>query len=107
MSEPQFVDGKVVGQLEGDVFFQRIYSKHIYRRFNAKGIDLGLFKQLRGKCRLWRIHFEDTGQEISIPYDRIALSGFEHDPGGGVPRQIMVKLRYFDEEKPACQRRML
>lgn len=107
MSEPQFVDGKVVGDLDKGVFFQRIYTKHIYRRFNAKGIDKRLHQALRGKCRLWRLEFEDTKQVIEIAYDRIALSGFEFNPGGGIPAQIMVKLQYFDELKPVSQRRMI
>ena len=107
MSEPQFVDGKVVGQLDNGVFFQRIQTRHIYRRFNAKGIDKRLHQALKGKCREWRLEFEDTKQVISIPYDRIAISGFEHNPGGGIPIQIMVKLQYFDEIKPSSQRRLI
>lgn len=108
MGEPQFVDGKVVGQLEVGVFTQVIYTRHIYRRYNAKGIDTRLLKVLKGKgCYKWRLVFGDTKQVVSIPLARIELSGFPHDVGGGVAEQILVRLEFFDEEKPATQRRML
>lgn len=67
MSEIQFVNGKVVGQLENGVFFQRIFTKHIYRAMNAKGIDVNLHRVLRGKCRIWRLEFDDTKQVLEIP----------------------------------------
>ncbi len=107
MSEAQFVDGEVVGHLDNGVFFQRISERHIYRRFNSKGMDSRLYLALKGKCHKWRLEFEDTKRVIEIGYDRIALSGFECDPGGGLPRQIMVKLEYFDELLPASQKRLL
>ncbi len=107
MGEPQFVDGHVVGQLENGVFFQRMQSRHIYRRYNAKGIDKHLYYSLKGKCQEWRLEFEDTKQVISIPYNRIGLSGFTHRVGGGVEIQILVPLQLFDEIRPACQRRMI
>lgn len=107
MGEPQFVDGKVVGELDLGVFTQVIYSRHIYRRFNAKGMDKRLHRALRGRCHRWRLVFGDTKRVISIPYDRIELSGFTHNVGGGVPEQILVPLEYFDEERPVAQKRML
>ena len=107
MGEAQFVDGNVAGQLEHGVFEQIIYSKHIYRRFNAKGIDCRLHRALKGKCNKWRLTFGDTKQVLSIPYDRIARSGQEFSPGGGIAKQIMVRLDLFDEEKPISQIRMI
>lgn len=107
MSEPQFVDGRVVGQLDKGIFFQRIQARHIYRRYNAKGIDQRLHRALKGKCWAWRLEFEDTKQVIQIPYDRIELSGFNHDVGGGIPSQILVPLNLFDELKPVSQKRMI
>jgi hypothetical protein len=107
VGEPQFVDGQVVGTLENGVFEQVIYSAHIYRRFQAKGMDVHLHQALQGKCRLWRLRFGDTGQVISIPFERIEQAGFIFSPGKGSGRQIMVKLKLFDEETPVMQRRMI
>ncbi len=107
MGEPQFVEGKVVGELDRGVFTQRIYTRHIYRRLNAKGMDTRLHQALRGKCRLWRLIFGDTGQVLSIPYGRIEVSGTRADPRGGMVEQIFVPLQYFDKERDATQRRMI
>ena len=105
MSEPQFVNGRVVGSLENGVFFQRVQRRHIYRVLNAKGIDLGLYKQLRGKCRLWRIEFEDH-QTLEIELKRVEISG-KIRPIKGAGLQWMVPLKYFDELTPATQKRLL
>ena len=107
MGEPQFVNSKVVGTLENGVFEQVIYSAHIYRRFQAKGLDIHLHRALQGKCRLWRLRFGDTGRILSIPFERIEQSGFLFSPGKCSGRQIMVKLELFDEEKPVMQRRLI
>ncbi len=80
MGEPQFIEGKVVGDLDLGVFTQRIFTRHIYRLLNAKGMDVRLHRALRGKCRLWRLEFGDTHQVISIPYARIELSGVRKKP---------------------------
>lgn len=105
MSEPQFVNGKVVGQLENGVFFQRVQRRHIYRVMNAKGMDVGLHRGLRGKCRIWRIEFEDH-QTLEIEHKRIEISG-KIRPIKGAGIQWVVPLQYFDEQKPATQRRMI
>ena len=105
MSEPQFVNGKVVGQLDKGVFFQRVQHRHIYRVLNAKGMDVGLHRQLRGKCQLWRIEFDDH-QVLEIEYKRIEISGkLRPIPGAGM--QWMVRLDLFDELTSATQRRMI
>ncbi len=106
MGEPQFIEGKVVGDLDLGVFTQRIFTRHIYRLLNAKGMDVRLHRALRGKCRLWRLIFGDTNQIINIPYSRIELSGTRKTPKGLV-EQIFVPLQYFDEERAATQKRML
>ncbi len=106
MSEAQFVNGRVVGQLDNGVFFQRIQSRHIYRATNSKGMDVGLYQQLRGKCRTWRLEFEDTKRVIEIAYERIEISG-KLRPVTGAGVQWMVRLDYFDEIVPATQRRMI
>jgi hypothetical protein len=106
MGEPLFVNGRVVGTLEGGIFEQRISSAHIYRRFQAKGIDRTLHRELRGRCQLWRLRFGDTGQVLSIPFARIEQVGFSFAPPKA-GRQIMVKLEFFDEEAEVMQRRMI
>jgi len=106
MSEPMFVDGRVVGQLDFGVFFQRISTRHIYRAMNAKGMDVNLHRALRGKCWKWRLEFEDTKRVIEIDYDRIEISG-KLIPVVGVGLQWMVRLDLFDELMPATQRRMI
>lgn len=107
MGEPLFVNGRVVGTLEGGVFEQRISSAHIYRRYQAKGIDQVLHRELRGRCQLWRLRFGDTGQVLSIPFARIEQVGFPIAPGGGAGRQIMVKVGLFDEERAGTQLRLV
>lgn len=106
MGEPQFIEGRVVGDLDQGVFTQQIFTRHIYRLLNAKGMDVRLHRALRGKCRLWRLIFGDTHQIINIPYPRIELSGTRRKPKGLVD-QIFVPLHLFDEEKPATQKRMI
>ena len=107
MSEPQFVDGRVVGTLDGGVFEQNVLPHHIYRRFMAKGIDYQLYRSLKGRCRLWRLRITNTGQVLTIPFGRIEQAGFPFQPGRGSGRQIMVKLEFFDEDVVGAQRRLL
>jgi hypothetical protein len=106
MGEPLFVNGRVVGTLERGIFEQRISSAHIYRRFQAKGIDRTLHRELRGRCQLWRLRFGDTGQVLSIPFARIEQVGFPFAPPKA-GRQIMVKLEFFDEERAGAQLRLV
>jgi len=106
MGEPLFVNGQVVGTLERGVFEQRISSKHIYCRYQAKGIDQVLHRELRGRCQLWRLRFGDTGRVLSIPFARIEQVGFPIAlPKAG--RQYMVKLEFFDEEREESQMRLI
>lgn len=103
---PVFVDNRVVGSEEDGVFVQRITQKHIFIQENAKGIDVSLFQRLKNSCHTWRLVFKDTGQVLSIPFDKIEIVGNEREiPGAG--RQIMVKLEDFNEDKPAVQKRLL
>lgn len=104
--ERQFVGNKVVGSLENRIFYQLITTKHIYRRYQAKGMDTILHRMLKGKCYLWRLKFEDTGQVLSIPFDKIQKVGFEVTTKGA-GKQIMVRLKDFDEETKRPQRQLL
>ena len=104
--ERQFVGNKVVGLLENRVFYQLITTRHIYRRYQAKGMDAILHRTLQGKCYLWRLKFEDTGQVLSIPFDKIQKVGFEVTTKGS-GRQIMVRLKDFEEETKPLQRQLL
>lgn len=105
MSEPVFVDGVVVGYSEKGVFWQRITERHIFRQYNAKGIDANLFERLRRVCHTWRLVFRDTKQVLSVPFDKIEVVGIKTDTGAG--RQILVKLEDFNEEQVAMQKRLL
>lgn len=106
MGVPLFVNGQVVGTLEGGVFEQRISSRHIFRRYQAKGIDQVLHRELKGRCQKWRLIFGDTGQVLSIPFARIEQAGFPFAPPKA-GRQIMVKLEFFDEERAETQMRLV
>lgn len=106
MPEIQFVNGKVVGTLENGVFYQLINRRHIYRRYGAKGMDKTLHRSLRGKCRAWRLEFEDTRQVLEIKFEHIEQFGFEAD-SGGAGKQIFVRLTDFEEIKPIMQRRLI
>lgn len=103
--ERQFVNNKVVGFLESRVFYQLITTRHIYRRYQAKGMDTILHRTLKGKCYLWRLKFEDTGQVLSIPFDKIQKVGFEVTTKGA-GKQIMVKLKDFEEETKPLQKQL-
>lgn len=105
---PVFCDNRVIGSFENGVFFQVMHSRSIYRRFNAKGMDWRVHQWLKSKgCRKWRIEFRDTKRVLEIPFERIEISGFLHDVGGGIAKQWLVNLDLFDELQPAMQRRMI
>lgn len=104
--ERQFVGNKVVGFLENGIFYQLITSRHIFRRYQAKGMDPILHRTLKGKCYLWQLTFEDTKQVLSIPFDKIEKVGFEVNTKGA-GKQIMVKLKYFEEETKPLQKQLL
>ena len=106
MAEVQFINGRVVGSLENGVFYQKINSRHIYRRYGAKGMDKDLYRSLRGKCRIWRLEFEDTGQILEIAFQQIEQFGWTAD-SKGAGTQIFVRFKDFEEIKPVMQRRMI
>ncbi|MBA7623782.1 hypothetical protein ES703_31181 [subsurface metagenome] len=100
--EPVFVDKMVVGYIEDGAFCQRVTDKHIFRQYNAKGIDANLFRRLRGSCHTWRLIFKKTGQVLSIPLEKIEAVGWETDTGAG--KQLLVKLTDFNEDRPVIQK---
>ena len=104
--KPMFVGNRVVGALEDGVFEQVITYRHVYRRELAKGMDINLHRALKGQCRIWKLIFRDTGEVLTIPFERIELSGYKVK-AGGVGEQWMVKLEYFDRIKVGAQRRMV
>jgi len=105
MSEPVYLDNRVIGKLEGDAFVQRITRRHIYKRYAAKGMDLSIYWMLKGTCRYWKLVFTDSGEELTIPFHQIATVGFEVSTGVG--KQLMVKLKDFGGIKPLEQARMM
>ena len=107
MSEPVFVDGTVVGQLDDGVFKQVIYPRHIYRVRNAKGMDVGLYESLKGRCSRWMLTFGDTLKVLSIPFPDIEIFGKKMKPGKNMEPQYMVPLTKFNQEQTELQRRMM
>ena len=103
--EPVFVDATVVGRLRDGVFEQRITHRHIYRLYNAKGIDLGLYRQLEGRCHTWRLIFKDTAEVLSIPFADISKLAILQDTGAGP--QYLVDLKHFTQDQPALQSRLI
>jgi len=107
-AEAQFVAGKVVGFLEEGIFTQRVGARHIFRRYNAKGMDPDLYKTLRMKrCHTWRLEL-DTGEVLTLPLNNVVRFGIEVNTHGA-GKQIMVPLRYFtqEDERSACQGTLL
>ena len=104
--EPVFLNGVVIGFYSNDFFTQHITWRHIFHRYNAKGMDLSLYRALKVRyCEFWRLHFKDTGQVLIIPFDDIEKLGFETDTGAGV--QLLVKLEHFAESRPQIQSHLL
>ena len=103
--EPLYVNATVVGFLRDGVFEQRITRRHIFRLYNAKGIDLGLYRQLEGRCHTWRLIFKDTAEVLSIPFADIPKLGILQDTGAGP--QYLVALNHFTQDQPALQSRLI
>lgn len=103
--EPVFVERKVVGQLFNGVFVQRVTDRHIFRQYNAKGIDVDLHHRLKPLCHTWRLVFKDTKRIISIPFEKIEKVGLRYGTGAG--QQFLVGLDEFAEEQPALQPRLV
>lgn len=96
-----FVDNKVIGEVIDGIFVQRIYERHIFREYNAKGIDTNVHARLAGRCKAWRLEFKDTKQVLTIPFEKIAMVGKIVATGAGA--QYLVKLTDFNEKRPAIQ----
>lgn len=105
MEELVFVNGKRIGKIIDGIFPQFISDRHIFRELNAKGMDINLHAALRGKCQVWQLHHEKTGQVLSILFDKIRQVGIKKDTGAGV--QYMVPLAEFNEERPVVQARLI
>jgi len=106
MGEAQFVDKRVVGFLDNRVFHQDITARHIFRQYQAKGMDMSLYRALKGKnCKIWELRFQDTKQVLAISFDQMEKVGFEVNTGSG--KQMMVRLKEFSEKEEAKQRHLL
>lgn len=104
--EAQLVNNRVVGFLDNRMLRQNITGRHIYRRYQGKGMDISLYQALKGKnCKFWQLQFQDTKQVLSIHFADIEKVGFEINTGSG--KQMMVRLKDFREEEAAKQRYLL
>jgi len=99
---PIYVNGRRLGDVVDGVWEQKITDRHIYREFNAKGMDINLHSALRGKCELWRLIHKKTGQVLSIPFEKIEAVAIKKDTGAGV--QLLVPLSEFNEDRPVLQK---
>lgn len=100
-----FVDKRVVGKKEDGTFLQRVSTRHIYRLFNAKGIDANLYQRLKIEgIHTWKLIFKETYQVLSISFEKIDIVGFSVPACG---EQIMVKLADFNEDQKPLQEKLL
>ena len=106
MSEPIFLNARVVGSLENGVFTQSITDQHIFHKYNAKAMDLALYRTLQAKeCLCWRLEFKYTGQVLSISFARIGEVGRLEEING--VKQVFVRLDQFDEDVPVLQTKLM
>lgn len=97
MKELIYVDGKPVGTLADSVFTQRCTERSIFKQYNAKGMDVSVYRRLQGYCHTWQLIFTDTRLTLSIPFLKIATVGEIRQTGAG--RQYLVKLSDFTESQ--------
>lgn len=99
-----FVDGKVIGRLEGGIFLQKTEERHIFRQNNTKGLDVNVWQRLNGRCTTWRLDFKDTKQVLSIPFEKISQVGKITSTGAGA--QYLVHLDDFNEDQVVLQEKL-
>jgi hypothetical protein len=100
-----FVDKKVIGRIERGFFTQRITNNHIFRIFNAKGIDVNVYERLKNECHSWRLIHKQTKQILSIPFSKIPIVAERRPTGSGI--QYLVRLSDFNEDQPVLQAALL
>jgi len=103
--EKVFVKDRFIGLVSDGIFPQNITDRHIYRRLNAKGMDLDLHQTLKGRCHTWRLTHMKTGKVLEIDFNKIEIVGQRVD-FGQIGRQYMVPLSEFTEARPEIQRRL-
>lgn len=101
-NELVYIDDVPIGRVVAGVFYQTVTPRHIYRRLNAKGIDVSLFFRLRQVCHTWQIIFTDTRQVLSIPFAKIPAVATKRKVGSA-GEQFLVKLSDFNQERPVVQ----
>lgn len=101
-----YIDDVPIGELRSGVFIQRVSQRHIYRRLNAKGMDVSLYFRLKQVCHTWTLIFMDTKQELSIPIGKIPKVAIRRKVGNA-GEQFLVKLADFNKDRPEIQQPLL
>lgn len=95
MAEPVWANGKIIGTLNMGVFTQTYSTGHIFRKNNAKGLDVAVYRALLGKCKTWRIINRETKTMFEMPFNDIGKVGTIVDTKRGYGSQYMVGLDNF------------
>jgi hypothetical protein len=101
-----FVGGRVIGQIWGYTFVQKVTRRHLFRELNSKGIEFDVYQRLVLEgVNIWRIVFKDTGQIFEIPLAKICKVGILRPPHSA-GNQYHVRLQDFTEVRPILQKEM-
>ncbi len=86
-------NNKMAGELKEGVYRKIVKgSKHLFRAYNAYGIEKIIINKLKGDCEEIRIKDTETGNIYATTYDNFVDKGIEHD--WGTP-QVFLPLKYF------------
>ena len=98
-----YIDDVPIGVVRDGVFIQRVTLRHIYRKLNAKGIDVSVYYRLKQACHTWKLIFLDTRQELSMPLAKIPAVATRRKVGTA-GEQFLVKLADFNKDRPEIQK---
>lgn len=102
-----FVDKSCIGEIEGGYFVQKITDRSIYRKLNAKGMDISVYRHLLSRCKGWMLIHKQTKQVWRIePFSRIEEMA-DREYCGTAGNQLMVRLEHFNVLQPALQKRLV
>lgn len=101
-SIPIFVNGSVIGQVDGDVFRKTIRgSVHMLRRPRAIAFDVSTLRDAEAAgARFVLVHDSDSGQDYRAPLSTVWAKGFRVSRGWGDQWALRVE-RFNEDEKPA------
>jgi hypothetical protein len=102
-SIPIFVSGKVVGQVDGEVFRKSIRgSVHMLRRPRAIAFDVSTLRDAEAAgARFVVVHDSDSGHYYHAPMSTVWAKGFRVSRGYG--DQWALRVERFDEDEQPKQ----